>query len=81
VAYFLVLTVFSFDLVVPLGAGLSFFYLIPVVLLELWFSPKQFLAVLGIAAFPSILMVVGFMFSPIGDFWCAISNRSYAAIV
>jgi hypothetical protein len=49
--------VFSFDLVIPLGAGLSFFYLIPVVLLELWFSPKQFLAVLGIAAFPSILLL------------------------
>jgi hypothetical protein len=80
-AYFLVVTVFGLDLVVPLGAGISFFYLVPVVFLALWSSPKQSLAVMRIAAFSSILIAVGFLLSPRGVFWYAVMNRSYAFIV
>jgi hypothetical protein len=78
-AYFLVVT--GLDLVVPLGAGISFFYLVPVVFLALWSSPKQSLAVMRIAAFSSILIAVGFLLSPPGVFWYAVTNRSYAFIV
>ena len=80
-AYLLVVTVFSFDLVVPLGAGLCFFYLLPVVFLVLWSSPKQARAVLGIAALSLMLMGVGFWLAPPGHFWYAVSNRAYVAIV
>jgi hypothetical protein len=80
-AYLLVVAVFGFDLVVPLGAGLSFFYLVPVVFLALWSSPKQSLAVLRIAAFSSILVGAGFVLSPPGDFWHAVGNRAYALLV
>lgn len=80
-AYLLVLAVFGFDLVVPLGAGISFFYLVPVVFLALWSSPKQSLAVMGIAAFSSILVAVGFLLSPPGAFWDAVTNRAYALII
>jgi hypothetical protein len=80
-AYLLVLAVFGFDLVVPLGAGISFFYLVPVVFLALWSSPKQSLAVTGIAAFSSILVAVGFLLSPPGAFWDAVTNRAYALII
>ncbi len=80
-AYLLVVAVFGFDLIVPLGAGISFFYLVPVVFLALWSSPKQSLAVMGIAAFSSLLVAVGFLLSPPGTFWYAVTNRSYALIV
>jgi hypothetical protein len=80
-AYVLVVAVFGFDLVVPLGAGISFFYLVPVVFLALWSSPKQSVAVMGIAAVSSILIAVGFLLSPPGAFWYAVTNRSYALIV
>lgn len=80
-AYLLVVAVFGFDLVVPLGTGISFFYLVPVVFLALWSSPKQSLAVMGIAAFSSILVAIGFLLSPPGAFWDAITNRAYALIV
>jgi ABC-type proline/glycine betaine transport system permease subunit len=66
-AYLLVVAVFGFDLILPLGVGLSFFYLVPVVFLALWSSPKQALAVLRIAAFSAILVGVGFLLSPPGD--------------
>lgn len=80
-AYLLVVTVFGFDLVLPLGAGISFFYLVPVVFLALWSSPKQALAVLRIAAFSAILVGLGFLLSPPGDLWYAVSNRSYPLLV
>ena len=80
-AYILVVVVFCFDLVVPLGTGISFFYLIPVVFLALWSSPKQSLVVMGIAAASSLLIAVGFVLSPPGAFWYAVTNRSYALIV
>jgi hypothetical protein len=80
-AYLLVVAVFGFDLVVPLGAGISFFYLVPVLFLALWSSPKQSLAVMGIAFFSSILIAIGFLLSPSGDFWYAVTNRAYVLIV
>ena len=80
-AYLLVVAVFGFDLVVPLGAGISFFYLVPVVFLALWSSPKQSFAVMGIATFSSILVAIGFLLSPPGAFWDAVTNRAYALIV
>jgi hypothetical protein len=36
---------------------------------------------MGIAAFSSILIAVGFLLSPPGAFWSAVTNRSYALIV
>jgi hypothetical protein len=80
-AYLLVVAVFGFDLVVPLGAGISFFYLVPVLFLALWSSPKQSLAVMGIAVFSSILIAIGFLLSPSGAFWYAVTNRAYVLIV
>lgn len=80
-AYFLVVVVFCLDLVVPLGSEISFFYLLPMVFLALWSSPKQSLAVTGIAAFSSILMALGFFLSPQGNAWYGITNRSYALVV
>jgi hypothetical protein len=44
-------------------------------------SPKQSLAALRIATFSAILVGVGFLLSPPGDFWYAVSNRSYALLV
>jgi hypothetical protein len=79
-AYFLVMAVFGLDLGVPLGAGISF-YLVPVVFLALWSFPKQSRAVIGIAAFSSILLAVGFLLSPPGAFWYEVLNRSYALII
>jgi hypothetical protein len=66
---------------VPFGAGISFFYLVLGVFLALWSSPSQSLAVMGIAAFSSILIAVGFLLSPPGASWSAVTNRSYALIV
>jgi hypothetical protein len=80
-AYLLVVAVFGFDLVLPLGAGSSFFYLVPVLFLALWSSPKQALAVMGIAVFASILVAIGFLLSPPGAFWDAVTNRAYVLIV
>jgi len=80
-ASFLVVVVFCLDLVVPLGSEISFFYLLPVVFLALWSSPKQSLAVTGIAVFSSILMAVGFLLSPQGHAWQGVTNRSYALVV
>jgi hypothetical protein len=80
-AYLLVVAVFGFDLVLPPGAGISFFYLVPVLFLALWSSPKQSLAVMGIATFSSILVAIGFLLSPPGAFWDAAMNRTYALIV
>ena len=80
-AYFLVVAVCSLDLAVPLGARIPFFYLVPVVFLALWSSPKQSRAVIGIAAFSSILIAVGALLSPPGAFWYGVTNRSYALIL
>lgn len=80
-AYCLVVAVFCLDLLVPLGSEISFFYLLPVVFLALWSSPKQSLAVTGIAGFASILMAVGFLLSLPGNAWTGITNRSYALVV
>src|SRR3982750_4008371 len=80
-AYCLVVVVFCLDLVVPLGAEMSFFYLLPVVFLALWSSPKQSLAVTGIAGFSSLLMAVGFLLSLPGNAWYGITNRAYALVV
>ena len=79
----LVVAVFLLDIFVPQGLGVPALYMAPVVLIELWTSPKQSRLVLLFAAGCSLLTILGFFLAPsVGlPIWLSIPNRMIALFV
>ncbi len=73
------IVVFAADVVTTLGIAVWVFYVAPVVLTILGWSPSLPLAVAGVE---SILMLVGFYASPIGSVapWVSALNRTFGVI-
>ncbi|TFB11888.1 hypothetical protein E3V33_06035 [Candidatus Marinimicrobia bacterium MT.SAG.4] len=66
---------FYFDLLVPLGVASGTPY-IALVALSIWSPQKRFTQI--IAVISTILIILGFLFSPTGNFWVAVLNRFLA---
>ena len=79
-AYLLALAVLGLDMVVPLGTGVCFLYLVPLAFLAMWSPPKQVSPVLVMASLCAILTWVVLFLSP-HPVWFAVVNRLITVIV
>jgi hypothetical protein len=70
--------IFGVDVMVPLGVGICFLYLAPLMFLAMYSSPNQSSPVIVTAAFSAMLAGIGFFLSPPGPIWHAMANRSLA---
>lgn len=77
-AYMLVMAVFAFDVLLPLGVNVSALYLVPLGFLVLWSSPKQSSVVLLIAGVCTVLTGIGFFLLAHDPWWVALANRTLA---
>jgi hypothetical protein len=77
----LILTIFGCDVVVPLGIGVCFLYVVPLTFLAIYSTPRQSSPVVVIAVVSAILTVLGFFLSPPGPIWFDIANRFFAVTV
>jgi hypothetical protein len=77
----LILTIFAVDVVVPLGIGVSFLYVVPLAFLAIYSTPGQSSPVIVVAIVSALLTVLGFFLSAPGPIWYDIANRVLALTV
>ncbi|WP_447987010.1 hypothetical protein [Nitrospira sp. Nam74] len=80
-AFILILTIFGFDVVVPLGIGVSFLYVVPLAFLAIYSTPGQSSPVIVVAIVSALLTVLGFFLSAPGPIWYDIANQVLAITV